>query len=248
MLHRAIAARLDGRLKDGIKLLARDHEWPAPRVVARGERALSRKALLQRIEKLLKVRRWVRRGDRIVECLRLFVERKLLALEDTDPRVERGELTVEVLMAQAAQLVSTRGQLKEVGAHRAALRDDLIQADLGGVGVALPLRRAVVGVDVVLVVLTEGKDGLDIALREGIHRGRIRLSHLRLPAAQSRRRKQDPGAGCNYRAFHELVLLASAAINSSSKSFLPLRPPRTLGDPGFLGALGVLSGEKLSIV
>jgi hypothetical protein len=88
VLHRAVAAGLDGGLEDGIELVARDDEWPSPRVVACGERPLAREALVQRIEKLLKVRRRVRRGDRVVERLRLFVERQLLALEDPDTRVE----------------------------------------------------------------------------------------------------------------------------------------------------------------
>ena len=100
-------------------------------------------------------------------------------------------------MAQAAHLVAARRQLREIGAHRARLRGDRVEADLRGVGLALPLRRAVVGVDVVLVVLTERQDGLDVAFREGIHRRRIRLSRLRLPAAQDRGRQQDSGAGRN---------------------------------------------------
>ena len=180
VLQGSLTARRDRGLKYRVELLARNHERPPPGVVARGQRALSREPLVQRIEDLLKVRRGVCRGDCVVERFGLLVEGQALAFDDADARVERGELTVEILMSEAAQLVSACHQLREFCTHVASLRRDRVEVSLARVGVALPLCGAVVGVDVVLVVLTECEDRFDVPLGEPIHRRRACLSLMRL--------------------------------------------------------------------
>ena len=124
-------------------------------------------------------------------------------------------------MAQAAHLVAAGRQLREVGAQRARLRGDGVEGDFRGVGLALPLRRSVVGVDVVLVVLAEGQDGLDVAFREGIHRRRV-VSFPAVPASfpTTGGRQQDPGACRNNGTFHEATDRIATQSMSRHVSFL----------------------------
>ena len=99
MGQRPFAARLDGQFEDCVELGGRNHELTPKCLVARHERTLTGKALLQLAEDLLEVRIRVRGRDGVVERFRLLVERHPLAFEYPDARGERGELALEILTA-----------------------------------------------------------------------------------------------------------------------------------------------------
>ena len=153
-----------------IECVARDDERLPPGIVASGERPLAGEALFERIEDFLKMCSVVYRRDGIVERLGLFVERQALAFEHADPSLERGQLAIQVLPPEPLHLVAGRAQGRQVGADAVRLPGDRVERYLGRLGLGLPHRRPVVGVDVVGVVLPHREDGLDVAFSQWIHR------------------------------------------------------------------------------
>ena len=156
--QRALAARADRRLEHRVELLARNHERAAPRVVPLDQRSGSREALFETIEDGLEVRIRIGGRDRVVERLRLVVERQVLALEHAHARAHRGELLFEILMPQPRELVRARRRRRHLRLERLHVGADRVERQLRALGLLLDVVGAVVRVHVVCVVLPHGED------------------------------------------------------------------------------------------
>jgi len=139
------------------------------------EGAVTRQAGLELLGNVVELELGLDGGDGIVERLRLFVERQLLALQHRHPGAQRRHLAREVLAAKTPQLGITgnRRGCRHAGDFFLESFGLLLngrQRQLLGFGRLAPFRRTVESVHVIGVVLTNRQHQLDVALGHATHR------------------------------------------------------------------------------
>ena len=150
--------------------LSRGMTKPAAKLLVAGEqRSIARELLVELVEDLLEVRLGQRRRHRVVERARLLVERQALAVEHADAGRDRGELPLQVVAAQPLHLIRRLRDGVDRAEQRLRLRRQLGEGRLARFRLLLPLRRTVVGIDVVGVVLAERQHQLHIAFGDVVH-------------------------------------------------------------------------------
>jgi hypothetical protein len=171
MCLRSRAAFADRCGEDGVKLLARNDELLPEVLVPLDERARTGKSPIELGYQVGEVR-FGKRGRRgVVQYAGFLVELGTFAVHDSHPHAERGELTIEVLVAQPFKLDGRLRDLRERRVRLACPPLNVVERRLRRFGGRSPLGRAVIGVHVIGVVLAEGEDQLYVLFGDGIHVG-----------------------------------------------------------------------------
>ncbi len=173
MRERARAATVDCGREHGRQPVLRNLEPVAKRLVALEQRPVAGQPLVELPQHSLELLLRVRRRDGVVERRRFGVEREALAAQHRETGAQRTHLRRQILVPELHQLVGgcrqrlaldRREQLGRVGVELG----ELAACRYGG---RAPLRRAVVGVDIVGIVHADGEHELHVACGELIHGG-----------------------------------------------------------------------------
>ena len=203
MRQRARPALGDRAIEHPRQPITRDDELLPERIVAIDQRPLTREHAVDLAQRVGEVRLRVHGGRRVVQCLRLLVERQLRAAEHPHPRAQRFELPPQIIVAEDNQLVAAIHvrQTGNVGDQPLGRRVDLRQRHLPPLRLALPVRRTIKRIHIIGIMLTDGQHELHVTFGNGVHRKRLG----RLRGHGDRREKHDDDKSREVGGRHEAL-------------------------------------------
>ena len=164
MGQRARPARGDGGLEHGIYLRLRNHQTVPEALVPFGQRSTTREQGVEPAEQRVEVRLPVVRWRGVVQGSRLLIEGEPLAAEHPSARGHRAELDAEIAVAQGDERIGVgRDAVAQDGHEGLRSRPDVLHRHRIRRGHRPEGVGAVVGVDVIRVVLAQAQAEDDVA-------------------------------------------------------------------------------------
>ncbi len=171
MAARPRTARIDGRPEHAIEPVRHYDELALERLVPLRDRTTAREPRIEVRQRPGEVVLAVCRGHGVVERARLLVEREALAREHPQTSVHCTQLSQQVVPAEDIHRVRRCRRSGNAVNQPRGFVAQFADGSRRTAGRGSPFLRAVVGVDVVWIVLPDGEHQPDVRLGEGIHRG-----------------------------------------------------------------------------